>query len=193
MKRNITEGKIKGNELNQNNKDSQSNISLKGSSKTFFKDNKINNENKLKQNKEIKKPNFDEKEMISKERDKTTKEEIITGIIKGKTKNKNDDLEKLSIDSKKGTKVDIIRSNIPSEKDEDKKNIKTESITGSIIGTPRQKNIVEYGSTKGYKRPNIKKGKDFIHNPTILIEGTINGIKNIPRTLKWIFEDKVNG
>ena len=74
----------------------------------------------------------------------------------------------------------------------EKNTIIYESITGSIIGTPRQKNIVEYGSTKGYKRPNIKKGKDFIHNPTILIEGTIKGNKNIPLTLKSIFEGKIN-
>ena len=67
-----------------------------------------------------------------------------------------------------------------------------ESITGSIIGTPRMKNIVEYGSTKGYKRPNIKKGKDFIHNPEIIIEGTIKGTKKIPLTLKSLFEDKLN-
>ena len=37
------------------------------------------------------------------------------------------------------------------------------------------KNIVEYGSTKGYKRPNIKKGKDFVHNPEIVISGIIGG------------------
>ena len=38
------------------------------------------------------------------------------------------------------------------------------------------KNIVEYGSTKGYKRSNIKKGKDFFHNSEIVIKG-INGGK----------------
>ena len=51
---------------------------------------------------------------------------------------------------------------------------------------------MEYGSTKGYKRPNIKKGKDFTHNPEIVIEGTISVIKKIPPTLKSMFEDKVN-
>ena len=38
----------------------------------------------------------------------------------------------------------------------EKGNMIYETITGSIIGTPRMKNIVEYGSTKGYKRPKIK-------------------------------------
>ena len=41
--------------------------------------------------------------------------------------------------------------------------------------------LVEYGSTNGYKRPNIKKGKDFIHNPEILIEGIIEGKKNMDK------------
>ena len=40
------------------------------------------------------------------------------------------------------------------------------------------KNIVEYGSTKGYKRSNIKKGKDFVHNPEIVISGIIGGKKH---------------
>ena len=171
MKKEILEGKIKEIELNQNNKDIHSNISLKSSSKAS-KDNKINDMNIINGRNDLKN--------LSKGRSNISKEEIITGIIAGKNKNEIKDFEKISVESKKGTIVNINnRPNIPNDKQEDKKIIKTESITGSIIGTPRQKNIVEYGSTKGYKRPNIKKGKDFTHNPEILIEGTISGIKNI--------------
>ena len=46
------------------------------------------------------------------------------------------------------------------------------------------KNIVEYGSTKGYKRPNIKKGKDFVHNPEIVISGIIGRKKTLIQTKK---------
>ena len=163
MKKEILEGKIKEIELNQNNKDIHSNISLKSSSKASFKDNKINDMNIINGRNDLKN--------LSKGRSNISKEEIITGIIAGKNKNEIKDFEKISVESKKGTIVNINnRPNIPNDKQEDKKIIKTENITGSIIGTPRQKNIVEYGSTKGYKRPNIKKGKDFTHNPEILIE-----------------------
>jgi len=121
------------------------------------------------------------------------KEEIIEKempLFKNKIKTGNqNDLMKI-----KQNKENIkISQNIENESlNKEKDNKIYESITGSIIGTPRQKNIVEYGSTKGYKRPNIKKGKDFTHNPEILIEGTISGIKNIPPTLKSIFESKIN-
>ena len=54
-----------------------------------------------------------------------------------------------------------------------------ENITGIIEGTSTMKNIVEYGSTKGYKRSNIKKGKDFVHNSEIVIKGINGGKKNI--------------
>ena len=99
------------------------------------------------------------------------KEEIIEKempLFKNKIKTGNqNDLMKI-----KQNKENIkISQNIENESlNKEKDNKIYESITGSIIGTPRQKNIVEYGSTKGYKRPNIKKGKDFTHNPEILIE-----------------------
>ena len=54
----------------------------------------------------------------------------------------------------------------------------TESISGSIQGTPSINYYIEYGSTKGYTRPKIKKGKDFNHAPDIVITGTIEGNKS---------------
>ena len=59
-----------------------------------------------------------------------------------------------------------------------------ENIKGIIEGTSKMKNIVEYGSTKGYKRSNIKKGKDFVHNPEIVISGIIGGKKTLIQTKK---------
>ena len=53
-----------------------------------------------------------------------------------------------------------------------------ENIIGIIEGTSKMKNIVEYRSKKGYKRSNIKKGKDFVHNPEIVINGIIGGKKH---------------
>ena len=50
---------------------------------------------------------------------------------------------------------------------------------------------IEYGSTKGYKRPKIKKGKDFVHKPEFRMKGTVQTTKKIPPTLKSIFEGKV--
>ena len=67
-----------------------------------------------------------------------------------------------------------------------------ENITGIIEASPDIKNVVEYGSTKGYKRPKIKKGKDFIHKSELIIEGTIKGNKKSPLTLKSILEDNIN-
>ena len=46
------------------------------------------------------------------------------------------------------------------------------------------KYIIEYGSTKGYKRPNIKKGKDFVHEPEFRMEGTIQGSKIMDENIK---------
>jgi hypothetical protein len=69
--------------------------------------------------------------------------------------------------------------------DERLKLFPVESISGSIKGTPSIN--IEYGSTKGYEKPKIKKGKDFNHNPEVIIKGTIEGKRNIPPTLKSIF------
>ena len=137
------------------------------------------------------------------------KGEIIEGIIPGEDNkiieiNKNEPIEddksiKISLKENEKNSLNNIsnkgkENNINNiELNKDKENKIYESITGSIIGTPRQKYLVEYGSTKGYKRPNIKKGKDFTHNPKILIEGTISGIKkDPPPTLKSIFEENIN-
>ena len=131
---------------------------------------------------------------VNKERGKINEPNIGGNInvnISNSNKEKNKDK---TSDITKSHNVNINQPNIEEIKEKDKKSIKStqiklskdkemkiyESITGSIIGTPRMKNIVEYGSTKGYKRPNIKKGKDFIHNPEIIIEGTIGGKKKIP-------------
>jgi hypothetical protein len=130
----------------------------------------------------------------------------IGGSINLNNNNLKDEKNKIIVpEISKSMRVNIDASNIK-EKENDKNmnndlqsNLNKEkeskifeNITGSIVGTPRQKYLVEYGSTKGYKRPNIKKGKDFIHNPEIVIEGTISGIKKIPPTLKSFFEDKIN-
>ena len=68
-----------------------------------------------------------------------------------------------------------------------------ESIFGRIEGIAPVNYGIEYGSTKGYKRPEIKKGKDFEHNPEIVIEGTIEGKKKVPPTLQSIFGEDING
>ena len=125
------------------------------------------------------------------------KEEIIEEIKPNEEKEKNEEfnINIPEMDFKKIEKIKNAKNLEKSEKEnlnKNKENMIYETITGSIIGTPRMKNIVEYGSTKGYKRPNIKKGKDFIHNPKIIIEGTIKGIKKTPLTLKSLFEDKIN-
>ena len=52
---------------------------------------------------------------------------------------------------------------------------------------------VEYGGSKGFVRPKIKKGKDFNHYPKILISGTIEGKKDMPPTLKSLFGGDING
>ena len=61
-----------------------------------------------------------------------------------------------------------------------------------VISSKKKTFLVEYGSTKGYKRPNINKVKDFFHNHKIIYPGNISGIKKIPPTLKSFFEDKIN-
>ena len=50
---------------------------------------------------------------------------------------------------------------------------------------------IEYGGTKGYKRPKIKKGKDFVYKPVFRMKRTVQTTKKIPPTLKSIFEGKV--
>ena len=123
------------------------------------------------------------------------KGEIIEGKIPGlKKEMKPDDVNNIPESKNLQTVEDIIlpENEKKEELNKEKESKIYESITGSIVGTPRQKYLVEYGSTKGYKRPNIKKGKDFTHNPEIVIEGTISGIKKIPPTLKSMLEDKVN-
>ena len=69
----------------------------------------------------------------------------------------------------------------------------TENISGSIKGSPTINYFVEYGKTKGYDRPKIKKGKDFYHNPELLIKGIIEGKKNAPPTLKSLFDGDIKG
>ena len=129
------------------------------------------------------------------------KEEIIKGMIPGISINTNKN-KKEPVEDEKELKLSINEKESPNIKEENLIKLKKEkdksifeSITGSIIGVPKQKYLVEYGSSKGYRRPNIIKGKDFIHNPEIIIEGTIKGNKNdkiIPSTLKSIFEDNIN-
>lgn len=62
-----------------------------------------------------------------------------------------------------------------------------------IRGMPSINYFIEYGSTKDFERPKIKKGKDFYHNPEAVITGTIEGKKHIPPTLKTIFGKDVDG
>ena len=113
------------------------------------------------------------------------KEEIIEGIIPGSTKNNNS--KNLPIEKGKETEKDNLN-----KINKEKENNIYESFTGSIKGESSSKYLLEYGNTKGYKRPNIKKGKDFVHNPEILFEGTIIGKKKILPTLKSILQDNIN-
>ena len=83
-------------------------------------------------------------------------------------------------------KEDIINNNNNNININSEKEI-LENITGIIEGTSTMKNIVEYGSTKGYKRPNNKKRKDFVHNPEIVISGIIGGKKNIDSNKEEIY------
>ena len=125
------------------------------------------------------------------------KEELVEEIKSNEVKEKKGEVN-INIPEVDFKQIENIKNSENIEKSENdnlnkKKETKIyETITGSIMGTPRMKNIVEYGSTKGYKRPKIKKGKDFIHNPNFIIEGTIKGIKKAPLTLKSLFEDKIN-
>ena len=68
-------------------------------------------------------------------------------------------------------------------------NIKLKSsngLQGSNISNAKDniKYIIEYGSAKGYKRPKIKKGKDFVHEPEFRMEGTIQGSKIMDENTK---------
>ena len=180
-KEEVLKGKIKSIDLSIKNKDNEKNNSLKGPTKIELKGSKNNDI-------EISKPNIDINKTSLKDKPNTLKTEIITGTIKGKPQEKVNVKEKIPFSNTSGTIVDINkRPKMDNKIDENKKSIKTESITGSIVGTPRQKYLVEYGSTKGYKRPN-----NFKHNPEIVIEGTISGIKNIPPTLQSIFQGNIN-
>ena len=85
---------------------------------------------------------------------------------------------------------DDIKLNIVKGKIEEEWPI--ESISGNIKGIPSINYIIEYGNTKGFERPKIKKGKDFIHDPEVVIKGTIEGKKNIPPTLQSIFGGDIN-
>ena len=143
-----------------------------------FKDSKVKIEQKG--NKEEKEKKIEiKKEIIGDKEIENSK----LNILNKNQPNEGDINEKLLLNKKeKDTSINnIIKNNeIKKELNKEKETHIFENITGNIIGTPREKYLVEYGSTKGYKRPNIKKGKDFTHNPEILIEGTISGIKNIP-------------
>ena len=86
---------------------------------------------------------------------------------------------------------DDIKLNIKKRKIE--KEIPIESISGSIKGIPLINYFIEYGSSKGFERPKIKKGKDFYHNPEVIIKGKIEGKKNIPPTLRTMFGGDING
>ena len=189
IKEDLLKDKIRSIDINLKNNDSKSNISLKNSSKM----NAQNNNNKQKEisvkiNENIKVRNIDNNNMESiemKDNINENKTEIISGFIMGTSKNKTIEKEKESL--KRNEKESFIKIN------NDNININSEkeiivNITGSIKGTSTLKNIVEYGSTKGYKRPNIKKGKDFIHNPEIVIKGIIGGKKTIDSNK----EEKIN-
>ena len=106
--------------------------------------------------------------------------------------NNNDDNNIIQEPLKTSLKDDKEKNNIELNKENNEQPKIYENISGTIVGTPRINYIVEYGSTKGYERPNIKKSKDFVHEPQIIIEGTIKGNKRIPTTLKSIFEDNVD-
>ena len=174
-KEEILKGKIKNIDINFNNKESKPINSIEDSSKIDLK----NNEIKISSGKiELDMPNIEAKDPSSKGNEKNVKTEIISGIIVGK---QQDNLK----ENDKGTFIKIKnRPNIEN-------NIEKEYI-GNIKGIPKPKNKVEYGSTTGYKKPNINKGKDFIHNPEIIIEGTIGGNKAKVPTLKSLFEGKIN-
>ena len=77
--------------------------------------------------------------------------------------------------------------------DERLKLFQMKTISGNIKGIPSINYIIEYGSSKGFERPKIKKGKDFTHNPKISLEGTIKGTKYIPPTLQSLFEGDIDG
>ena len=179
-KEEMLKDKIKRIDINLKTNEIKSNISLKSSSKNS----EINNNIKPKEisgkaNTTIKIRNIDNNNLEKieiKDTSNKNKTEIIQGIIIGTSQNKKIEKEKESLKSNNKGSFININTNI---RDNKNKLENGENITGSIKSTSTTKNYVEYGSTIGYKRPNIKKGKDFTHNPEIIIEGIIEGKKTI--------------
>ena len=131
--------------------------------------------------------------------------EMIEGNIPGLGKSINVNGPNIDFQSKQSFRSEIIPGSLKGEfsgdindeiklnkVDERLKLFPTESISGNIEGTPYIKYMVEYGGSKGYVRPKIKKGKDFEHSPNITIAGTIEGNKKFPPTLKNLFGGDIN-
>ena len=193
-KEEIIQDKIKGIDIKlKKGDDSKLNNPLKGPTKIRI--NSKNNKNSEKDNSErikgmneqinigLSMPNFDIKSESLKGSNikgssnsnmQYNKTEVLTGTIYG-SKNNN-----------------ISKSNIIINKSEEGKNKQSKNESGLDKDSSHIKYIIEYGITKGYKRPKIKKGKDFVHKPEFRIEGTIQGTKKIPITLKSLFEDSNN-